>query len=289
MKKIKDVIKFIWNELIYGGHIQSFSASSVIFVSSILLKIPISWDILVIIYLMFYSFYLYNRFKEMDIDCLTNPQRTQHIKRYGKKIWFIFYFIVLSFFSGLLYFSNFWSLVFSLLLFIFGIMYTIVFKKLTKKIAFLKNIYVSLFFSLLPFYLFIYYLYPLNSASLLIGLISFSLFVFLKMFLIQIFLDIKDIVSDKKEKLLTFPVIFGQEKTLKILFVANTLITIIFPVFFFLYLNIFSRLVLIIVLATPLFFCCYTLAKKQNYLAYILQSGEFILWGILIIIGRAIL
>jgi len=285
--RIKKIIKFACNELIYGGHIQSLGAVSIVFVSAILLRVRISWDILFIIYLMFYSFYLYNHFKEINVDYLTNPQRTQHLITYKKFIPLIFYFTILIIFSGLIYFSNLWSLIFSLLLFIFGILYTTVFKKLTKKIAFLKNIYVSVFFALLPFYLLIYYSYPLK--YFLTSAVLVLLFIFLKMFLIQIFLDIKDIESDKKEGLITFPIIFGREKTLKIALIANTLITIIIPIFFSLYLNIFPRIALMIIFTVPLLFYCYDLAKKQKYLAYILQSGEFILWLILIIIGKIIL
>lgn len=47
MSNFRKVLKLILNEFIYGGHIQSFGAASVVFVSGILLKIQITWGILV--------------------------------------------------------------------------------------------------------------------------------------------------------------------------------------------------------------------------------------------------
>jgi 4-hydroxybenzoate polyprenyltransferase len=283
----KKVLKFLLNEMAYGGHIQSLGAVGIVFVSAVLLKVKAGWDILIIVYLMFYSFYLYNRFKEIHIDYLTNPQRTEHLKIYIKFAPLIFYIVVAVLFVSLIYFSNFQSLIFSLLLFIFGILYTAIFKKITRRLAFFKDIYVSLFFALMPFYLFVYYSYALTYY--LTSIIILSLFIFLKMFLIQIFLDVKDFESDKKEGLLTLPTIFGREQALKIFFSADVFITAVFPVFFSWYVDIFPRLVFALLLTIPWSFYCYILAKQRKYSAYILQSGEFILWPIFIIISQIII
>ncbi|HHE76792.1 MAG TPA: hypothetical protein ENL27_02320 [Candidatus Parcubacteria bacterium] len=284
----KKILIFIVNEIIYGGHIQCFSALSIIFLSAILLKIKITLDILIIVYLMFYAFYLYNRFKEIHIDSSTNPQRTKHLKTYLKLIPFILYFIIITLFISLIYFSNIWVLIFSLFLFALGILYTVSFKKITKNVALFKNIYVSIFFALLPLYLLIYYS-PLITNFLITATLTLSLFIFLKTFIIQIFLDIKDIESDRKEGLITFPVVFGKEKTLKFLSLANTLIILTIPIFFSLYLNIFPKSILMIIFAVPFSLYCYDLARKQKYFGYILQSGEYVLWAILILVGKILL
>lgn len=286
--KIKKILKSIWNEFIYGGHLQSLGAASIVFVSALLLKIRISWDILLITYLIFYPLYLYNRFKEIDIDYLTNPQRTQHFRKYIRFIPIIFYLVIFVLIVTLVYFSNLWALIFGLFLVIFGLLYTAIFKKATKKIIFFKNVYVSMFFTLLPFFLLVYYFHPL-SYSLIISALVLSLFIFFKGLLIQVFLDIKDIESDKKEGLRTFPVIMGKEKSLIILSIFNFLITIIVPITLSLYLNIFSKLILMLILTLPFDFYCYILAKKQKYFGYTLQSGEFVLWSFLILIGKIIL
>jgi|GEM_PF-6421917 len=42
--KAKQILKFAWNEFVYGGHLPAFVALSISFSSAILLDIPISWD-----------------------------------------------------------------------------------------------------------------------------------------------------------------------------------------------------------------------------------------------------
>jgi len=288
MYSFKKVLKLILNEFIYGGHLQSLGAASIVFISSILFGVRMTWDILFVAYLLFYIPYLYNRFKEINIDRLTNLQRTQHVSKYVKFIPIILYFVIFILVVSLVYFSNLGALIFGLLLLIFGILYTLIFKKLTQKVPLLKNFYVSIFFTLLIFLPIIYYSYPLKTVLIVSGLVL-GLFIFLKTFLSQIFLDIKDIESDKKDGLRTFPIIIGKEKTLIILSIFNFLITVTVPIIFSLYLNIFPKLILMFIFTIPFDFYCYSLAKKEKYFGYILQSGEFLLWLFLILIGKIIL
>jgi len=288
MYNFKKVLKLIQDEFIYGGHLQSLGAASIIFVSGILLKIQISWDILLVTYLLAYIPYLYNRFKEIKIDDLTNPKRTQHLKKYLKWMPIIFYFTIFILVGSLVYFTNFRTLVFASFLLVFGLLYTLIFKKITKKIALLKNIYVSIFFALLPFFLVTYYLYSLTDF-LKINILSLAMFIFLKAFLIQILLDIKDIESDKEQRLRTFPIIIGEKNTFTILSIFNFLVTIIITMGFSFYFNIFPKIILMLIFTFPFSLYCYYLAKNRKYLGYILQSGEFLLWSPLILIGKIIL
>jgi len=287
MSNFKKILKFIWNEFIYGGHLQSLSAMSIIFVSGTLLKIQITWDLLFIVYLVFYVPYLHNRFKEINVDYLTNVKRTRHLRKYLKFVPIIFYFASFVLVINLIYFSNFLALIFGLLLLIFGIFYTTVFKKVTKKICLFKNIYVSIFFALLPFFLAVYYSCPLTNF-LVVGVLVFAMFVFLKSFITQMFFDVKDVESDRKEGLCTFPIIMGKEKSIVLLSLFDFIITATMPISFF-YLNIFSEFILILILTIPFDFYCYSLVKKKKYFGYILKSGEFFLWLFLIFVGKIIL
>jgi len=284
MFKIKKILKLIWDELIYGGHLQSLGAASIIFVSAILLKIQITWDILLVTYLLFYPLFIYNRFKEIDIDHLTNQKRTQYLKKYLKFIPIIFCLAIFILGISLIYFSNFLALIISLFVLVFGVLYTLVFKKITKKIYCFKDLYVAALFALLPFFLLIYYSHSLLNINALL----LSLFVFLEAFLMPVFLDIKDIESDKKEKLRTFPVIFGKEKTIVFLSIFNFIGTIAIIAFIF-YLNIFPKSILMFLFIIPFDFCCYMLVKRQRDFGYILQAGKFILWPFLIFLGKIIL
>jgi len=282
MLSLKRTLRTTLNEFIYGGHFQSLGAVSVVFISALLLELKIAWDILFTTYLLFYIPYLYNRFKEIKIDYSTNLQRTEHLKIYAHYIPLILYSTIFILVGSLVYFGNLEIWIFSSLLLIFGILYTTTFKKITKRIFFFKNIYVSIFFTLLPYFLIVYYSYSLTSNILLL-----SLFIFLKAFLMQVFLDIKDIKSDKKEGLRTLPIILGEEKTIRFLFISSLIINITLPVIA-IYLNIFSNLILF---SIPLFlfnFYCYYLVKNKQDSGYIFQGGEFIIWLFLIIIGRII-
>jgi len=288
MIKIKKLLILVWNEFIYGGHLQSLGAASVVFVSSILLKIQITWDVLFVAYLLFYTPYLYNRFKEINIDYLTNPERTQHFRKYIRFIPVIFYSVFFILVVSLVYFSNLNALIFGLFLLIFGILYTITFKKLTQKIPLLKNFYVSIFFTSLIFLPIIYYSYLLKTILILSGLVL-GLFIFLKTFLSQIFFDIKDIESDRKEGLRTFPVVLGKEKTLIVLSIFNLIVTIIVPIVFSLFLNIFPKSILMLLFIIPFNFYCFNLARQQKYFSYLMAGGEFFFWLILILVGEIIL
>lgn len=282
---IEKTLNSAWKEFIYGGHFQSLGAASIIFVSAVLLKVGITWDALAVAYLIFYPLYLYNRFKEIEIDYSTNPQRTKYLKTYITKVPIILSLVIFVLITCLIYFSSPKALIFGLLLVFFGFLYTVIFKKFTRKIAFFKNFYVAAFFALLVSFLTVYYSYSLT-RSLITATLIFTVFVYLKAFMIQIFLDVKDIEGDKKEGLLTFPVIFGKEKTLNILKIISILTTAPILLMFSFYWNIFPKLSLILLLTIPFNFYCFNLAKNQKYSGYILASGEFVLWSILIIIGK---
>lgn len=282
--KIEKILKLIWNELIYGGHLQPLGAASIVFVSGILLKIQITWDVLFVTYILFYPLFLYNRFKEIKMDCLTNSQRTQHIKKYIKFIPIILYLVIFILVISLIYFSNFRALIFGLLVLFFGFLYTIIFKKFTNKIPLFKDLYVAAVFALLPFFLLVYYSYFLVSINVLL----LSLLIFLESFLMPVFLDIKDIESDKREKLRTLPVMLGKEKTIVFLSIFNLIGTITIMVFIF-YLSTLPKLILMLLFTVPFDFYCYILVKRQRRFGYILQGGKFILWPFLIFLGKIIL
>lgn len=282
--KIEKILKSIWNEFIYGGHLQSLGAASIVFVSGILLRIQITWDILFVAYLLFYTLFLYNRFKEINIDYLTNPERTRYLRKHLKFIPIIFYLAIFILVISLIYFSNFLALIFGLFLLIFGILYTVVFKQVTKSIWCFKDLYVAAFFTSLPFFLLVYYSYSLLSINALL----LSLFIFLESFLMPVFLDIKDIKSDKKEKLRTLPVLLGKEKTIVFLSIFNLIGTITIMVFIF-YSSTLPKSILMLLFTIPFDFCCYMLVKRQRHFGYVLQGGKFILWPFLIFLGKIIL
>ena len=167
--KVERISNFVWNEFIFGGHLLSLGAVSVVFTSAILLGIRITIDFLLIIYLIAYTIYLYNRFKEYKKDFLTNYDRTQHIAKYIKYTPVIIFCCMLIVICMLLYFGNQISLIFGLLLLIFGLLYSVYFKEMTGRIIGFKNFYVALMWSLLVIFLAFYYSFPLNLSLVFVG------------------------------------------------------------------------------------------------------------------------
>ena len=236
--KTRQVLKFVFREFIHGGHLQCLSFASIAFISGLLLNIEITFEFLIIVYLIFYPIYIYNRFKEGDTDELTNPGRVRHLRNYIKHIPVIFCLSIFLLVVCLVYFSNFVFLIFALLLLFGGISYTITIKNATQKLIGFKNFYVAAFFSSIVISPIIYYPHFLVTFSSAIPIIIFAIFVYFKALAIQVLLDIKDIESDKKIGLLTIPIVFGMEKTISFLKLFSVLITGSFIIIFF-FLDIF--------------------------------------------------
>ena len=234
MLKIKKILKSIWDEFVYGGHLLSLGAVSVVFTASFLLNIKITWDFLLIVYLGTESVYLYNRYKEFRTDFLTNPERTEYIKKYIKIIPLIIFFFSLIISLILIYHKNFSALFFAVFLLIIGLLYSEIFKGFTQKIVGFKSFFVSLMWALLVIFLAIYY-------SLSLGLILFLIFVFifLKCFVITSFFDIKDTEGDRKEGLLTLVNVLGQKKLVDILNLTTVLAVI--PIILGFHLKLFPQ------------------------------------------------
>lgn len=284
--KIDNILKGIWNEFIYGGHFHSIGVVSIVFVSSLVLNTKITWDFLVIVYLGIHSAYLYNRFKEFKTDFMTNPERTGYIEKYVKKIPFIILLSFLIIISILFYFENFLGLFFAIFIFIIGLLYSELFKDLTKKILGFKNFFIPLLFSSLIIFLVIYYSLSWNLALVLIFIFSF-----LRVFSNTIFFDIKDIESDKKENLLTLPIVFGKTGVFHFLSFINVLSSI--PIILGVFLKILPQFSIALLLTIPYSFYYIEKSKKPganfNFLSYVFADGEYVFWSFFAFLGKIFL
>lgn len=283
--KIKNKLEFVYKEFIYGGHLQSLGAASIVYVSSVFLNIELKWSSLVAAYLLFYPLYLYNRWKEIEIDYATNPDRTTHLRKYIHVMPILFWLVVVAIVGFLAYFGNLNSFVFGVILLVLGLLYTTVFKNVTQKIFLFKNIYVAAFFTALVFFTAIYHAFPISGQSA-IAIIVLMAFVFLKSFMMQIFLDLKDVACDRKQGLKTLGVIIGEEKTFLALPIISIFATAPIIIFFSLYIHLFSSLILLLLLTIPFDFFSFKLAQNKNYLGYVLESGKFLFWAILILLAK---
>lgn len=287
MQNFKSIIKSTWNEFVYGGHFLSLGAVSVVFASAILLKIEITTDFLVIVYSITHAAYLYNRYKEFKKDYLTNPERTRYFEKRIQKMPLIIFCFIIVFIMTLLYFGNFAAIVFGLMIFFIGILYSLFFKKITKKIVGFKSFYVAFSWSLLVIFLSIYYSFSFISLSVFLIFV----FIFVKCFVGTSFYDIKDIKSDKKENLLTFAVVFEKKRLTEFLNLINILALI--PIIFGVYLKLFPVFSLMLFFTIPITF--YLLKKIEHsktdiaYLSEISIGLEKISWFFLILLGSFLL
>ncbi len=283
---IKKIIKKILNEFIYGGHLIALGAVGIVSTSAILLNIKLTWDFLIIVYLLVFISILYNRWKERLIDYLTNPDRTKNLEKYFCHIFFIIISSSLIVLGVLVYFNKMISIFFVILLYIVAFLYTKYFKNITKKIIVFKNICFSLITGLLVIFLAIYYSYPLMNISFFL----IFLFIFLRMFVNTIFLDIKDVESDKKQALLTIPILLRNEKTL--IFLRWITILSVIPIVSGSLLGRLPRFSLMLLFVVPYSFYYFKKSenKKNFYLTnYFLADFEFILWLPLILIGKILI
>ncbi|MFH1661625.1 MAG: UbiA family prenyltransferase [Candidatus Falkowbacteria bacterium] len=286
MLKIKKYLKLIFKEIIYGGHLFSFGAISIIYTISILLNIKITWDCLLIIYLGTHSVYLYNRYKELKEDKKTNPERVLYIKKNIKIIPYIIFASLAIFIFTLLLFNKTVVLLFTIALLIFGFLYSLVFKNFTKKIVGFKNFFVSLMWALLAVVLIIYYNYPFNLPFLLI-----VLFIILRIFSHEVMSDMKDFKGDKEKKLLVFPGIIAKHKLIFFLILISTLSFI--PLLIGLHFGLFPNYSTILLLLLPYsYYYLFRLnsEKATNRFVYdIIIDGEYILWFPLILAGKTLI
>ncbi|OYT58315.1 hypothetical protein B6U70_00945 [Euryarchaeota archaeon ex4484_162] len=205
------------------------------------------------------------------------------MKRYDKYLPPLTIFYEITYFIVLFYFGNRISLFFGGLLMLFGLLFTERGKKLSKKIVCFKSIYTSFSWSLLTFFTILYHSCQINAAALI-----FFIFIFLRLMIDTIFFDIKDIESDKKEGLLTLPIIFNNRKNL-----SNFLVFLNFISFVPIVVGVLTKtLPLFSLFLLPLiFYSLYYIQKAKSretdihFLSYILVDGEYYYWPFLLFIG----
>lgn len=276
---INKYFELLKNEFIYGGHLLSLGAASIVFTAAMMLDVDITWDFLLISYLIVYIAYSFNRLLEFKSDFLTNPLRTEHIGGYITVLPYIIMFSFLAILSLMAKFGNFNSLIFVLFMVAGSLLYTTFFKDLTKNIVGFKSFYVSFFWALLVLLFALYY----NIVIMFPVCLVFS-FVFLRLIVNTVFFDIKDIDSDKLHNLRTLPVYLGKKKVLLLIHVLNGvsfLPVIIGAARGFLP---FSSLSLLLFY----FYTVYYVESVENdsinlqKLSYAMVDGEYVLWSLVL-------
>ncbi len=280
-------ISTIQDEMIYGGYFAALSGPAFIITASIMAKTNVNIPLLIISYLIPLMIYSYDYYRDMDKDKDSNLERAAHFDKKSHIYPYLMGGYVLTLTILLLVFSNLMMISFILILVMVGVLYTIGFKRFTQKIPAFKNIYTTLTWSLAgTFFIPLYYSLQINLTYILI-----FLFIFLKCLPNTIFFDLKDIESDQKEGLKTIPVLLGKQRTLKLLRRMNIIAFI--PLFIGIYLKIIPLFATIMILFY--FYGIYYLNKASKVddkelrmVSYTLADAEFIIWPLILIIGKFI-
>ena len=283
---IKKILKFVWNEFIYGGHLLSLGASSILCSGAIIFNKKVSIPLLIVGYTMAQIVYFYNHYKEIKKDFLTNSERVKHLEKTKNYFLIICILYCLFFIISLIYLNNLKAILIVLLIIFGGLLFTDFFKNFTKKITGFKNFYVAFFWALLIILAGVFYNIPFDLSLFLL----FS-FVFLRWLVNTTFFDIKDIESDIKENLKTIPILLGKAKTLNYLHIIN-----IFS-FLLIIISIYKNILPLFSLSLLVFYfySFYYLQRAKNEridvhnLSYIMVDGEYLFWPFILLFGKLII
>ncbi len=275
------------NEFVYGGYLTSLGCPAFVLSVSILLDTAVDWPVLLIAYLTPLIVYSYNYYGELERDLATNPERAVHL---GKKVR-IYPFILGSYLVllALLLFlyANYVMAIFVVILLFCGIFYTVLFKDLTKQVPGFKGVYIASVWALAGAFFFNFH-YSLDWD--IFSALMF-LFIFLRGIINVTFFDIKDVASDRAQGLKTLPVIIGKEDTIRFLHGLNVFAFL--PLLAGVYLGIVPVFALSLIVFY--FYDDYYLRKggimnnkSLRLISYTLADAEFILWPIILILGRAL-
>lgn len=276
---IKKFLKKIFKEFAYNGSLVSFGAVCVVLTVILLLDVPVNIFVLGIPYFISQIIYTYNRFREVDDDLDSNPERTFYIKeRRGsiKKELTIYCFLLVLF----TLFTNLSTALFIIFFVGGGIVYTDYLKKFASKyIVGFKSYYASLFWALITFLVVFAYSLPITPFFMAI-----VIFVFYRVMLNAIFFDIKDIKTDSERNIRTFAASWGKKRTIIILVLLNIIFAIVSSIYFYAS-NMSSIFYLVPLLSVYSFYYLIRAwifkGQQLRMLTYILVDAEFILWPII--------
>ena len=286
----------IW--LAYSNLLLAIGASLAAFAACVILDffaLPgFSYIPLLIIFLITFSIYNFNRKTDLREDKINHPERVNFIKKHEK---ILFILSVLSYAAALSLslLRNIETFIVSILPLIIMSLYSIswapqnVRKKLKfsrlKEIPIIKNIVVSVTWAAMVFVLIFYLSLPVTIAVW----VTFFL-LFLRIFINTVMFDVRDTLGDRIFNIKTLPVTFGINKTKYILYGINILIILFLLVAALL--NLASPLALHLVNLSNLYSFWYISRIDKNdkkFLADVIVDGEYFVIGFLALIAYLIL
>jgi 4-hydroxybenzoate polyprenyltransferase len=281
----------VLRELVYGGHFLALGTASIAASSALLLGESPSVLLLVMAYLFSYGAYMLNRGSEVVQDGISNPVRTDFLHGRSKYLNAI---SGASFGLGYLIAAtvNLIFLAALLVPLLLAVAYTVGSKKLVtligakrlKEKLLVKNVVISLGWSLIPLLVGLFY----QNISLI--LVAFVPFIFLRLMSNTVFFDLRDVNADRDYGVQTIPVAFGTTKSYRLmslfdacsaLYVVALTLLHFFPVY------------CLILISLPTYSLLYRWASLRpganlGVLCDFVADGEYLLWGPVMLFGKII-
>lgn len=260
-------------EFLYAGHILSLGAAAVAYMSCLLFNLPVSLSAIISIYFFVQPIYWIDRQAGLMHDTEDNKERSLYLQQLSH--WFIPFMCVVyisSFAIITLGTGKYISFGLGIFLFVAGAMYHSWFKQVTKYIPAFKDYFVGIFFVFFAIYIYVYTKTPIMNISPFI----FFLYIFLRTILIQVFFDLKDIESDKKQGLKTYPVLLGKKKVLHSLMIINALS--FFPIMYGMFYEFFPPISSVLIIPHIIYHIILTQEKNHpSYMHYVYMGFEYII------------
>ena len=286
VKIFTPIFSRIYSEIIYGGHFTALSSPAIIITIAILLNQNIRMVDLLIAYLIPLIVYSYDYYKDQDKDNDTDLNKLLYLNNKKKSFIYIFIFYIFILFILLILLSNINFIIYVSILIAGGLLYSTIFKVLTRTVPGFKSIYITLVWS---YACTLYLLLLYNNLTFSLFFLFIFTFVYLKGFINVVFFDIKDMKSDSKKNLKTLPIIIGKTNTYILLNIINiSALILIFIGIYTKILPLFGMVLSIFFIYTSWYIYKGVKADETQILkyTYIFADAEFILWPIVLFVGK---
>lgn len=278
-------------ELVYGGHLLALGTSSIAAASAFLLGRSPTLILLVMAYLFCYGAYMFNRGAEVSQDAISDPSRTNFLQGRSKYLTVI---SVTCFAVGYLLAATVGLIFLGALLtpLVLALAYTAGSDKMVRILGarrlkdklLVKNLVISLGWSLIPILVGLYY------GSISIALVAFIPFIFFRFMENTVFFDLRDVRADREYGVRTAPVVFGSGLSYKIMSVFDILSAAY--ILILVVVHIFPLYSVIMVLLSAYSFAYRQISLRPGsdlgFLCDFIADGEYLFWGPMLILGKII-
>jgi 4-hydroxybenzoate polyprenyltransferase len=292
LRREQSLLLYIWREFVHGGHLLALGTSSIAAASALLMGFTPTLPLLVTAYLFTYGAYTINRSSDFEQDSISHPERTKFLEKRKKYLPYVagFSFAIGYSIAILTNIPFFFALLAPLAL---ALIYSVSSKTLFRAIGasrlkeklLVKNITISLGWSLIPLLVGFYY-ERFTSVILIL-----APFIFLRFLESTIFFDTRDTKGDKASGIRTIPTVFGVSKAFSIMDVADLVSGLYLIALISLRVLPFFASVMLIFPIYSLIYRALALRfpSRLNFLCDVVCDGEYILWGAVLVLGRILI